>query len=419
MLGRYPNVKQNVVIVREDEPDNKLLVAYLISENGDDISPGKLREFLAITLPQYMLPSLVVQMDEFPLTPNGKINRRALPKPEMEKLETGQEYVAPRNATEEQLAGIWAELLKVPRVGVNDNFFELGGHSLLAAQFVTRLKKMFHQQVSLVTVFSMPTIAGLARVLQDEHSESLTSSPANGNKPFFWAHGTDFANLSAYLSNGQSIVCLMPSGIDGESPILDNMGSIVSFYIEQMKSIQPKGPYMLGGYCGGGEVAFAIARQLRAQGEEVALLALVDLVLLEELAMSFTEALKFRLKNGQIIRAIVEKMRDYRKKITELITEGQQARLVNRIVSTQDRVFENYQFRSYPGRVVLFECQEASERKTEDWYQSWSDIAQQGYTLHIIPGNHSSMMRKPSVQILGEILADEIKKASEGESVDR
>ncbi|HLA42388.1 MAG TPA: condensation domain-containing protein, partial [Aggregatilineales bacterium] len=131
--------------------------------NGDDISPGKLREFLAITLPQYMLPSLFVQMDEFPLTPNGKINRRALPKPEMEKLETGQEYVAPRNATEEQLAGIWAELLKVSRVGVNDNFFELGGHSLLAARLIAILEREFDRRIPLATLFDNPTVERIAR----------------------------------------------------------------------------------------------------------------------------------------------------------------------------------------------------------------------------------------------------------------
>jgi amino acid adenylation domain-containing protein len=160
-LSRHPAVREAVVMVREDSPGDKRLIAYVVG-NGEAPGAAALKEHLAGQLPQYMVPSAFVVLEALPLTPNGKVDRRALPAPEY----AAAAYVAPRTATEEILAGIWAEVLKLERVGVNDNFFELGGHSLLATQIVSRANERLNLSIPLRVVFEEPTLAGIARYVE-------------------------------------------------------------------------------------------------------------------------------------------------------------------------------------------------------------------------------------------------------------
>ena len=163
VLGSHPAVKETVVLAREDTPGDKRLVAYVVGE----ASAAELKEHLASRLPSYMLPAAFVTLEKLPLTPNDKVDRKALPAPERTGLEAG--YVAPRNATEEILAGIWAEVLKVERVGIHDNFFELGGHSLLATQVVSRINQKFNLSIPLRVIFEESTLAGIASYIEMLH----------------------------------------------------------------------------------------------------------------------------------------------------------------------------------------------------------------------------------------------------------
>jgi acyl carrier protein len=165
VLTQHPAVAESVVLVREDEPGDKRVVAYVVPAE-ELLSPSDLRQFLKQTLPEYMVPASFVMLDALPLTPNGKVDRRALPAPEDADRTQGLTYVAPRTPIEETMAAIWREVLGLERVGVHDNFFALGGHSLLATQVVSRVRKQLQVELKLTTFFEVPTINELANNLE-------------------------------------------------------------------------------------------------------------------------------------------------------------------------------------------------------------------------------------------------------------
>jgi acyl carrier protein len=155
-------VRESVVVVREDAPGDRRLVAYIVPNSVSIPNANGLRDFIKSRLPDYMVPSAFVELDALPLTPNGKVDRKALPALDYDRSQSEAEYVAPRSPVEEVVAGIWADVLKVERASVHDNFFELGGHSLLVAQVTSRLRDAFSVQIPLTRLFETPTICGLA-----------------------------------------------------------------------------------------------------------------------------------------------------------------------------------------------------------------------------------------------------------------
>jgi amino acid adenylation domain-containing protein len=173
ILEQHPTVRETVVLTREDEPRDIRLVAYVVSEQSPAPSPGELVGFLKSKLPSYMIPSTFVSLEALPLTPNGKVDRRALPAPAEHRPEMEEIYVAPRTPMEEMIAGIWAEVLKVEKVGIHDNFFDVGGHSLLATQVLSRVREAVRVDLALRVLFEAPTVAELA--LTVEHGISNSS----------------------------------------------------------------------------------------------------------------------------------------------------------------------------------------------------------------------------------------------------
>ena len=172
VLAQHPAIQQAVLIAREDAPDDTRLVAYLVATAGSNPSANDLRSFLQHKLPDYMVPSAFVFLDSLPLTPNGKLDRQALPAPDHSRPELDDAFVAPRNPVEAILANIWAEVLKLEKVGIRDNFFNLGGHSLLATQVISRMRNAFSIEVPLRQVFDAPTIAEMATLITENQRES-------------------------------------------------------------------------------------------------------------------------------------------------------------------------------------------------------------------------------------------------------
>ncbi|HAG82187.1 MAG TPA: non-ribosomal peptide synthetase, partial [Cyanobacteria bacterium UBA12227] len=178
VLSQHPAVVQAVVTVREDEPDNQYLTAYVVAQEPLPDLTHELRQFLTQKLPHYMIPSAFVRLETLPLTPNGKVNRRALPAPDSSNDYGQKSFVAPRNPVEETVVGIWVQVLGVESVGIYDNFFELGGHSLLATQLISRLENCFEVELPLRRLFEEPTVAGLAAAIQEAlKSESGQNAP--------------------------------------------------------------------------------------------------------------------------------------------------------------------------------------------------------------------------------------------------
>ncbi len=169
-IGRHPRVLETVVLVREDTPGHRRIVAYVVPDG--DMDPAALKTFVSGALPDYMVPAAWMFLESLPLTPNGKVDRRALPIPGAER-EGGEEWIAPRNETEAVIAGIWAEVLGVERVGAEDDFFKLGGHSLLATQLISRIRDTFEIEVGFSRFFKTPTVAGVAAAIVEQRASQV------------------------------------------------------------------------------------------------------------------------------------------------------------------------------------------------------------------------------------------------------
>jgi amino acid adenylation domain-containing protein len=288
-LRQHPALYETVVIAREDIPGDKRLVAYLVTKPEQAATPEQLRIFLQETLPSYMIPSSFVFLDTLPVTSNGKIERKRLPAPDTERGIEQNSFVAPVSAVQHKLVQIWEDVLHAQPIGITDNFFALGGHSLLAARLFAKIEQAFGKKLPLSTLYGGATIAYLAELLQKRErtqvSDTRTSVVAvrtNGTKrPFFFLHGGwsggGFYSLeiAKMLKPDQPFYILEPyrfAGLDAP-PTIEEMATA---HIAALRTIQPHGPYAIGGYCNGGLSAYEIAQQLRAQGEQVDVLALID-----------------------------------------------------------------------------------------------------------------------------------------------
>ena len=286
-LASHPRVRQNAVVVRDDQTGEKRLAAYIVPDGTEAVTSGELRQFLKETLPDYMVPSAFVTLAELPLTPNGKVDRRALPAPGQAATPACEEsYVAPNVTLHYQLVQIWEELLEARPIGIRDNFFDLGGHSLLAARLVERIAQVCGQRIPLAALFAGATIEHLAALLlaEAEHDggSSIVCIQAGGARtPLFFLHG-DFegggfycANLARHLDPDQPFYAVQPHGLDGGA-VPYTVEAMAAFYVRVLREARPEGPYALGGFCAGGLVAFEMARLLRRQGREVELVLLVN-----------------------------------------------------------------------------------------------------------------------------------------------
>jgi acyl carrier protein len=188
-LSQHPGVREAVVIVREEKPGDKRLVAYVVASHEPTPTFNELNSFLKEKLPDYMIPTAFVFLDLLPLTTNGKVDRRALPAPDLERSRLEMKFVAPRTPVEKVLAKIWSEVLGLERVGVHDNFFELGGHSLLAIQVMSRARDNFEMEFPLARLFETPTIAGLTELIETIRLTGLGPRPYRETTTSDWEEG--------------------------------------------------------------------------------------------------------------------------------------------------------------------------------------------------------------------------------------
>jgi pristinamycin I synthase-3/4 len=280
VLGADPAVGQVAVTARADQGD-KRLVAYLVADPaGGPIDVERLRRRVADELPDYMVPAAFITLEALPLTVNGKLDRRALPAPEY----GGGGGRPPRTRQEKLLCGLFAELLGVPEVSLDDNFFELGGHSLLAARLVSRVRAELGVDLGVRAVFHAPTVAGLldADVATGRSLDVLLPLRAGGDSvPLFCVHpglglGWCYSGLVRHIGPGHPVYGLQTRGVREPDRRPDSVTAMAEDYLAQVREVQPHGPYQLLGWSFGGLVAHAMATRLRADGEEVALLALLD-----------------------------------------------------------------------------------------------------------------------------------------------
>ncbi len=432
-------VRDAAAIVREDEPGEKCLVAYVVLHEGRSATPAELREHLAARMPEFMVPSAIVIMDALPLNARGKLDRRALPAPEGG---TGGAHVAPRDMLERQLAELWQGVLGVESVGVTDSFFDLGGHSLLAVRLFTRIEKVFGQKLPLATLFKSPTVEGLAGVLRQQGwSQKWTPivpvQTTGSRAPFFCVAAMDafaYVHLARLLPRDQPFYVLHPLGlVDLDDPQID-IPALAAQYLERVRQVQAEGPYLLGGMCSGGVVAYEMAQRLTAEGEQVAMLALIDSPLPSP--GSRLDALyRFVTRSGHHLRGLLRTPRgqrmDYLRARLESLRRRRQEEAVplaelpaetalveeywGPIRSAYMRTLPAYVPEPYAGRIVMFLGRETSMGRIRDPRRAWRRLAAGGAELHVVPGDHTNMLREPHVRVLAKELGRCLDAAAGGD----
>ena len=286
VLSQHPSIHQCIAIAREDAAGDKRLVAYLVPGMHHRPVGHVLRAYLQQKLPDYMLPSVFVVVESLPLTPNGKVDRRALPQPSRENSAIDREYVAPRDALEQELVAIWENVLGIKPIGVTDNIFDLGVDSLLAAQLFARVESTIGRDLPPAPLFQAPTVGELAALLRHKVKKtkctSLVPIQSQGAKvPLFCIHGGAgtillFHGLARRLAPERPVYGLQAQGLYGKHPPHTTVAEMASHYIKEMRTVQAHGPYLIAGWCFGGIVAFEMAQQLHRLGEGVDLLAIFD-----------------------------------------------------------------------------------------------------------------------------------------------
>ncbi len=434
VLNNHPQIQQGVVIVREDITDNKRLVAYVVPED-ESLKRNQLREDLKQKLPEYIVPSAFVFLENFPLTPNGKIDRKALPVPDIDLIQQDN-LILPRNTIELKLAQIWSKLFNIYPIGVTHNFFELGGDSLLAVRLMSQIQQQFQRNLPLATLFTSPTIEQLAPLLRSSIDSlpwsALVRIRANGNKPpLFCIHPAGgnvlcYQDLACYLSSEQPVYGLQSVGLNPQNPHHTSVEQMATHYIQEIQTVQPHGPYFLLGWSLGGLVAFEIARQLKHQGEHITLLALIDscppsiiprepennaALLLKFLREDLNlcdldltlEQLQQLETNEQLIYVVKQALKQ------NLVPEDfdlAQALDLLTIQKLNTQALHNYQPQFYSGSIVLLKASETDA----DFESAWNELVESIET-YLVPGNHQNMVRPPHVQILAQKLQKSLDRA--------
>ena len=423
-------VKQVFLMVREDEPADRRLVAYVTLRQPLQAPSESLRVHVKEKLPAHMLPAAFVILESIPLNTNGKVDRTALPAPTL-RPEMATSYDAPETELELMLAKAWQELLRIDRVGLNDNFFDLGGHSLLAARLIARIEKETGQNIPVATLFEAPTIAQLAQKLID-HTYASAWAPlvelhapptAAAAEPFFCIHSlganlVSFHKLASLLRPDRAIYGLQPHGLDGRQQPLDSVDAIASAYLAEIRKKQPRGPYYLGGICIGGILAYDIARRLVAAGEEVRLLALVDSFLSGDLQYLHTRSEISEYLDCHLGEMLLLSGAARLKYIARWIangfirlgwalgfrSRGFVARATRHVAEANMKAVRTYSPQPYTGKITQFMCSDGPHRSFEDRRLAWSSLAAAGLEIHIVPGNHLTMLEEPHVRVLAHEL---------------
>jgi amino acid adenylation domain-containing protein len=442
-LLQYPGIKESIVVVSKTEAitanssPQTSLVAYCVLKSNFSITSRRLRGFLCSKLPAHAIPAAFVFLDILPLTPNGKIDRQALAASSVSQIETAKDFLPPQDRLEWQLSQIWSRILSVKPIGRDDNFFELGGNSLLALRLFEQIQSTFGKNLPLATLFQAPTIAQLANLMLERGWSASWSSlvsiqPHGDHSPLFCIHALGgnvlaYRLLAAALGTERPIYGLQARGLDGKQTPLTSVEEMATNYLEEIKLVQPQGPYFLAGHSFGGFVAWEMAQQLTRQGETVAVLALFDtygpnyqtqytkctlsqwlsihlnninrLSRGEKLAY-FQERLEYVLKSK-----IPQSWQQKYSQIVDLILSPEQ-KLMSRIGKFNLAAEKQYTPSVYQGKLTIFRAQIRRPYGFFDPDGGWSGMALGGITVEEIPGDHLSILLKRENS---EILAAKLK----------
>lgn len=445
-LAQHEGVREVVVHPRTDMPGGKQLVAYLIAEQRDTApTPNTLRDFLSDRVTDYMIPSAFVTLDMYPLTPNGKLDLKALPVPDADAI-ARRPYEAPQGDTEHRLAEIWQTLLNHERIGRGDNFFELGGHSLLVVKLFEALRDM-GKAIDISTLFAHPVLSDMATAVEacatsedvlqpGEYRPLVTMRTGQSDdvQTFFFIPGAAAASMSLAevimaLPNEPHVYAFETRGVhDDTLPHFKTIEEAAECYVEALKTVRPEGPYQLAGHSFGGWIAFEMALRLQARGEQVEALYLFnsDMTMAPDAPEPAYEHLDtimelvnvYGMMLGKPLPLTQEQLAPMdRKTRTEHLfqalsdvgimplgsSSAQMYTIINAMVTSHNTKYSPTD--KFHGTLTYFCAQENPPEVSQRNLAHWQTLAGQ-VTVHHVPGNHMTMLTRPHVEVSAQIMGN-------------
>ncbi|HET9179973.1 MAG TPA: thioesterase domain-containing protein, partial [Terriglobia bacterium] len=408
-LRRQPGVQDAVVTV-DGEDGAKRLLGYVIAEPRQMVDANVLYRQLQDALPAYMVPAALQVLPAWPVLPNGKIDREALPAPE---FRTALQYRAPRTSQQETLCKLFAEVLGLERVGMDDNFFMLGGHSLTAMRLVGRIRAMLGKQLNIRALFEAPTAAGLTAFLAGQNCADifemiLPIKPGGDGSAVFCIHAaaglsSAYSVLMPYLEE-HPIYGVQARGLSHPAELANSIVEMASDYLAQIKAIQPQGPYRLLGWSFGGLVAQAIASLAQQQGGEVEMLALLDAVPAgpdEQVEDPNGVYPDFRFgDNGDL---------------AEMIDEAHRTRVL-KIIQNNVKLRREFEPQRYAGDALLFIA--ANDHDKYAIANAWKPYISGSLKVFSIGCSHHDMLRPRPMAEIGRLLSQELDRLACKQSCD-
>jgi amino acid adenylation domain-containing protein len=430
-LTAHPAVASAVVIARRDEKGGEpSLAAYVVPSVDQGPQVPELRAHLMRRVPPYMMPSAFMVLGALPLTASGKVDRRALPALDAARLSAEAAFVSPRSRTEERIAKIWARTLRTERVGVFDDFFDIGGHSLLAVRLLGEMEREFGVQIPLISFFGGDvTVAGLAAVV-DNSADHPGSSPSvvgvhtHGASPvtfFVYPDESSMLTLRHFtepLGSDHRIVGLLPERNGRRFDRSLGIEDLAVPMLQDIRKVQPSGTYRIAGYSFGGLLAYDLASRLRASGDEVAWLGILD----AEVPGAERRHRQPRLiRLWRIVRQRDRGPREVLRLADEVIRREFRALLVRLHVRPMDmrdwdwrgadKLRHKYTCRPNDAPLDVFATEDTDPDKVSSL--GWDTVHRGRLRIHHVPGDHKSMVQEPNVSILAGELVRSLRSADE------
>lgn len=433
-LLRHESVNEAVAALGEKD-GNPYLAAYVTLLKPVENLAHALRAWLEPRLPNYMTPNFFVELEAFPLTPNGKINRKTLPEPTMQL--TQSRYVAPRDSLELRMALLWENILGISPISIKDNFFDMGGDSLLSIRLISAINREFGVRIPLQGIFQSGTVEQLASLLRRDGAFSawspLVCLQAQGSKsPIFCVHAAGgivfrYLQVASLLGKERPFYGIQARGIEPGDEPYDSIEDMAADYARAIRAIQPRGPYLLSGWSLGGTVAFEIARILEREGESVPYLMMIDAPspYVEGYVQDEVEFLLERLRPaaGLALENVYEQ--GSREAQLQYLFEEQKlaglfaadidmadAELRLKIHMHHNKIICDYRpAGAFNGKIIFFKPTEKIPFDTQmkNPIPAWKEFARDGIEIHDAPGNHFNMFSP----VNGPVLAEKMKACLE------
>lgn len=438
VLSELESISQAVVVARPDGSGESQLIAFAVPENiNQPPELDDLRSQLRNKLPEYMVPSAFRFLKEMPTTPNGKLDRKSLPDVDTTPIHSRQGHL-PATPIEKTLSRIWKKHLRVEIVDINTSFFDLGGHSLIAVAVFQEIAECLNVKLPLGLLINAPTIAGLAKIIQQKQMDHGSSWPSliplnepNTLRPsLYLVHGAGgdvilYQKLIQYLGNDHAVFGLQSQGIDGNADPLTNVVDMADRYVREILAAQPTGPYRIAGYCLGGTIAFEVARLLSSKGHEVASVALLDTYNFHQMKHPgfisvFSQRCYFHARN--LLRTKLKQWPAYFASKFQVVRSGELRLLIQSTLPWLFRPAKNadeatktpimdlnqaaafaYVPQRYPGTLTLV-TPKSNYSFFPDKNMGWGELADdlQMIELDVLP---HAMLEEPVVQHLAEALS--------------